>query len=91
MLPSQTTFLAPAPALRGLYVDTGIHDLEVPPPGQARPGARDHAPRELAVDGNRISEAHTAPLEGVKRQTIDFLQPSVSALDEVEVWEVAVE
>lgn len=73
MLPSQTSLLTPAPALHGLYVDTGINDLEVPRPGQAGPGARDHAPRELAVDSDRISEAHTAPLECVKGQTVEFL------------------
>lgn len=92
MFPYQTSsLLASAHALCGPYVDTGVHDLEVLRPGQARPGTRDHAPRELAVDSDRVGEAHAAPLEGVEGQAVELLQPPIPALDEVEVGEVAVE
>lgn len=92
MLPYQTSsLLAPAHALCGPYVDTGVHDFQLLRPGQARPGTRDHAPRELAVDSDRIGEAHAAPLEGVEGQAVELLQPPIPALDEMEVGEVAVE
>lgn len=92
MFPYQTSsLLASAHALCGLYVDAGVHDLEVLRSCQARPGTRDHAPRELAVDSDRVGEAHAAPLEGVEGQAVELLQPPIPALDEVEVGEVAVE